>query len=559
MANLLLDKWIEAERADGSHEQVAPWQLPSEVNDNPIVDVQAPTRELEAGLHEFLIGVYNTLTLPQSDYDCEEMMDNPSSPKEFREVFEQHAEQFRIFDDHVPFMQEKSEDMQDIDVSPLHLLPLQGPSENAINNHRDWHTKEGFIERICGHCGGLLLYLVQTRAITTNYRYMGTFRTAKHTTTLLIEDTVWETVCSNLTSADRLESIFGMSVSADDWEERSFPWSRELGEFLGDESYGKDQVAYTLEDGHPLDVFWTMPRRFLFDVLEQEEKCDICGSVSEPVITGFRKNTFGLKYEGSWLHTLSPFTEDDEGPEHQQISGSDLVYRDWHSLTYQRPEQSTEPAYVVQSRNRSRRKNIHQLWAYTFHTYGSQNNKIGKFVEGTYPHFTFDKEEEERFFRGVVTSMVKVASEVVVKSIRRELKNAMYGTYSTEENRFKDVNPPESWWENGIFPLLQEEFWTDTEERFFELLEELWASPDEDTADRIVIEWLRFLRESALELFDRMSQRELNTYDRERIFARKDLKWTVSPYNQDISEHLSGYNQSLEELWNTDSEVKAHE
>ncbi|MBD3419099.1 MAG: type I-E CRISPR-associated protein Cse1/CasA, partial [Chitinivibrionales bacterium] len=68
--NLINDKWIPAKRADGTMQEIAPWQIG--YDENPVIDILAPRPDFRGALFQFLIGLVQTAFMPEDDDEWEE-------------------------------------------------------------------------------------------------------------------------------------------------------------------------------------------------------------------------------------------------------------------------------------------------------------------------------------------------------------------------------------------------------------------------------------------------------------------------------------------------------
>ena len=106
--NLIEDRWIPVRRQNGKEEKIAPWELTSNFERNPIVALAAPRPDFQGGLMQFLIGLLQTAAPPDEDngLEWEDWFVEPPEPETLRTEFDPFVDYFHLDGDGPLFMQD---------------------------------------------------------------------------------------------------------------------------------------------------------------------------------------------------------------------------------------------------------------------------------------------------------------------------------------------------------------------------------------------------------------------------------------------------------------------
>jgi CRISPR system Cascade subunit CasA len=128
--SLLSAKWIPIKRADGSRDPIAPYEIASDLDSNPIVSFAWPRPDFDLAAHEFLIGLLAVAFPPKGQRDWLHRFHTPPAPEELREAFEPYAAAFFLDGAGPRFLQE---------FSPVEALFIEAPgtSQATINKNND--------------------------------------------------------------------------------------------------------------------------------------------------------------------------------------------------------------------------------------------------------------------------------------------------------------------------------------------------------------------------------------------------------------------------------------
>lgn len=545
--NLLMDQWIQAERENGEVIKIAPWEIATQLEDNPVTSVYFPRAYMEPILIEFLISVFQTLLLPKNSIEWGKIRENPPGSFELKNKFEPFKQAFEIFGEQKAFMQDKSKEIRSKKKRPISQLPLDGPGENTVLKNRDWFTKEDFIESICPHCAGFLLYSFQSRTTWGGRGYQASVRGPSFITTLLQGENVWETIWQNVLPRTKFPvEISKPKVSK---MERLFPWMDDLSNYIGKNN---SDNTYTPEDGHSLGVYWSIPVRISFEPTEIESRCDICGRQNSKLIQDFKKAPYGLSYPNVWHHPLSPYKKDEDGTLYYERVQSGLTYRNWKGLLYGESDGNLEAALPITYKLESQRNDDLRVW-----TYGSRldrGNKMRDWQETVFP--LLEVGEYRELFLYHVKQMIDLAEYMRKKGIKA-LHHALYGKYM--QGKWKSNIKHRS--NEGIYKKLSNMFWQGTEEEFFSQVEVLRnriieEKPFDDTKK----EWFIYLKNSTIELYQDISSQEQDKFSRSRMLAYRSLRNDITC--QTVSRRLSYTTKegaSISTLWKDEEEEKTSE
>jgi len=490
--NLIEDLWIPIQRHDGTRELIAPWQITDAHADNPIMTLDAPRPDFNGALMQFLIGLLQTTTEIQRDRDWRSLLHNPPTPKQLREQFASVAEAFELNSDKPCFMQDYDDLSGEVE-APISALLIEAPGGNTLKNNLDHFIKRDGVQGICPACAATALFTLQTNAPSGGVGHRTSLRGGGPLTTLVVFDprskkfddeqgaTLWRNLWLNVLP----QQTFLPSDGPDKNKPADiFPWLAPTR--TSESKTGKDT---TLNDVHPAQMYWAMPRRIQlrFDTAIAGI-CDVCGIESESIITHYFTKNYGVNYSGSWRHPLTPYSSNKDGellPRHPQPGG--MGYRHWLGLI-QGEGQNQQPAQVVSTfKDRNRRLDAQLLvWAFG---YDMDNMKARCWYDSTIPLYQIDDDKREEF-EDTVRRCVQAASDVRIY-LQSAIKDAWF-------KRPGDIK--------GDFSFIELAFWRDTEMDFYTVLHDLAEALNKGEESLPVVNrekerWYQTLRRQALALF----------------------------------------------------------
>ncbi len=482
--NLIDEKWIPVRRRDGSVESMAPWQITEGFTDNPVVALNAVRPDFNGALVQFLIGLVQTTAAPSDNDDWEEYLESPPSMETLKTKFMSVYHAFELGGNGPRFMQ----DLEKLDPKPkgVFSLLIDAPGDNTRENNVDHFVKRDTITSLCPSCCAAALFTLQTNAPSGGVGYRVSLRGGGPLTTLVLGDgqhsTLWHLIWLNVLEQDAFLRTSGnpkMTADAD-----KFPW---LGKTRTSEK--GTGLNTTPEDIHPTQMFWGMPRRINLDLDDLEKGvCELCGNPTETLIRTYRENNYGTNYEGSWLHPLSPYSQNKDGillPVHAQPGG--VYYRHWLGLVQEDRDNKRQPAKVVHKFRDTRQDNGTQfrLWAFG---YDMKQMKARCWYESQMPLLYINPKFTEEY-EHCAASMIVSASQIV-SNTRSAIKKAWFA-------RPNDVKGIET------ISSVDSAFWHNTEGAFYEALSKLRVSLG-DGGDGLDVRtlWHKVLCDEALKDFD---------------------------------------------------------
>lgn len=507
--NLVLDRWIPVRRRSGSRELVAPCEITSGVEDDPVVALASPRADFDGSLIQFLIGLLQTTCAPESTSKWRVWRREPPDEDTLREKFKTIAHAFELDGDGPRFLQdftldgelgELSEREREKRKKPVHELLIDSPTGKTLEDNTDYFIKRGGVESLCMNCAASALLTLQLNAPSGGQGHRTSLRGGGPMNTIIEDETLWHTCWLNVLDKNRFHNL---ANSRKGEEGDRFPWLAPA------RTSGKGGVITTVEDVHPNQIYWSMPRRIrlLFDHGKSGE-CGICGDMSERRVGHFYTINLGINYEGSWIHPITPSYVDKDGSYsslHPQPGG--IGYRHWLGLVLGRESGKGKrvPAPVVEV-FRGRRLKGARLRVFG---YDMDNMKARCWYEASMPVVVTEEDVLEEY-RYSVNSIV-ASAEMASGELRRMVRKAF----------FRPGLEP-----RGDLSFVTSRFWEGTEPDFYESLHTLSNILESgENTDPVLESWHRLIASKAEEIFDDVSQSgEFDAVDPRRIsLARIEL------------------------------------
>jgi len=482
--NLLNDIWLPIRRKSGTVELITPWQLTDLIDTDPVEKLDTPRPDFNGALIQFLIALLQTAFPPKDDQIWGRFYEFPPSPGDLRDSIMQYAHAFDVDGESPRFLQEF--DLTDGKSKPISTLLIEKPGENTLRENKDHFIKRGQIKSLGITSAVTALITLQLNAPAGGVGHRTSIRGGGPMTTLLVPDslheeeknTLWNIIWLNVLPQKDFEKLCGNPGKKDD--DSIFPW---LGHTRTSEP--KTGRGTTSEDVHPLQVYWSMPRRIRLDFSEStKDECNLTGREERVIRYYFTKN-WGINFIGPWRHPLSPYRFDNQGsplPLHPQVDG--LGYRHWLGIAMG-DQSGVTPSAVVHhfnsSRVRSRRKT--RLWAFG---YDMDKMKARGWHEARLPIYHLDEIYRE-LFADAVRDFV-AASSYIAENLRSALKKAWF------RPKIKV---------RGDLSFIEKSFWQNTEPLFYTLLDELHKTTIEEHEDTSLRHnWFKALNKASIDLFD---------------------------------------------------------
>ena len=512
--NLLTTAWIRGISSPGASVKLAP----HEIGRPDIIDITATRADFRGAIYQLLLGLLQTAFTPTDIKTWRRYWNSPPDAELLESAFVSYRDAFELI---TPigtpaFMQDLA--LEEGEQKDIAALFIDAPGGKTLRDNQDHFVKRGGIEKLSPFSAALALFTLQINAPSGGVGHRVSVRGGGPLTTLVLppegdeRGSLWHRLWLNVLTAEELAELPGDHRNRS--RERIFPW---MGATRTSEKKGMETYP---EQAHPLQVYWSMPRRMRLGEAGKSGVCDLSGEPSEELTTGFLTKNYGINYAGHWQHPLTPYVlEADKEPLSIKAQPGGLGYRHWLGLavTARQGKLTRAPALVVR-RYEARQNRLPELdfeprlWSFG---YDMDNMKARCWYEAEMPLFNLDQERREDAGE-LAKKMIEAATDVL-KTLRSALKNAWF-------DRPKDAK--------GDISFIDANFWSATEPDFYALLRGLIAClEDEDAIDEQLQRWSRVLKQQARELFDRYALSSLNEDgDLKRVVKARDGKGGLNHY-----------------------------
>jgi len=507
--NLITDNWLPVIRASGKLEKVAPWQIAEK--DDPIIELNAPRPDFQGALYQFLIGLLQTCFAP---VDEEEWLDYwEKLPKEelLHEKFMNMALAYNIDDPVGPnFMQ----DYEDFEGEELPIEDLIGGalSDNTRHNNRDLFIKRDYIKQISPYWAAIALFNLQITGVLAWGQHRIGMRGNGPVTTIVMptndHTVIWKKIWLNVLTEEQSVSVPGNINKKN--KEFILPW-------LTTTRKSHNKKATLPEHGHPLQVYWPMPRRIRLFVEDVETICDICGDKIDRVVRYYKRIKDGVFYKDGWKHPLTPYIRYNKESFPQAVTGSKISfdYRDWSSLTINGyvDDKECACAQIVSVFQAERSRDIGdsgRLWCFA---YDADSAQVVRWYEARFPILCTDAARTESI-RAWVNELIEAAKYHIL-ALKQALIRAWFNprksrtgndTWSHVVNKKGNIvnNSGKSIPQHlSTLHFIEENFWKDTEPSFFQMLSDVMEMADSrDRPLAIYKRWIEDIRRYSIKTFE---------------------------------------------------------
>lgn len=289
--NLIKDPWIWIQRRNGTRQKISPIQITSQYESNPVIRVDYVRPDFSAMITQFFIGLIQTFFAPANNKKWVELLKKPLSDKELLSKIKVSA--FDLDGKGPRFMQDFTPEELINDYKVSSLL-FESPGEVTIKDKRDFFQPDGAVKTLCPSCAAAALYSKQINNTMKGLGWVTSIRSGSMAplTTLVVGETLWETILYNILDKKDIYSIGGNPKGA------IFSWY--------EKTVNSEKSTVSLKDKHPYYLFWEMPCRYRLIFEETEDICDICGEHDRKMIKRVQGKNYGNKYTDI-RHTLSPY------------------------------------------------------------------------------------------------------------------------------------------------------------------------------------------------------------------------------------------------------------
>lgn len=492
--NLITTGWMQGVSSKGDCAAISPMDITGNW-----IDIAEPRPDFRGAIYQFLIGLLQLSMAPEDEDEWRELYQELPSRDDLAKAFSPYQNAFELEADGPAFMQ----DLLLLNTGGLTLKKnsvrsLLIDAGSRSNLHFNKHHEDF---ALCEICFAKALFTLQINSPAGGSGTRTSLRGGGPLTTLVVPvdgnpempSTLWQKLWLNVLPKEALNDSYSDIKKIGD----VLPWM-----VATRTSDGSDGVETTPESVHPLQAYWSMPRRIRIDTssIDGYGNCSICAAKGVRTIRHYLTRHGGTNYTGNWLHPLTPYSLDPEGqkpPISSKGRQAGKGYRDWLGLVLgnddHQPDAARVVRYFTENRSRKERRKGCRLWCFG---YEMSNMDALCWHDSTLPIHEVDISRRATFI-GRVKNVLDSA-DAMSEELHKQVKSAW----------FKKPRGPE--------PAVFDSFWEETEPLFYKALNglsDLYGSvsvqggaKDEVTeagklAD-VYKAWLNGTRRVTLQLFD---------------------------------------------------------
>lgn len=319
--NLIRERWLPVRRRSGHRSWMAPHEIVEA--DDPAVAIASPRPDFDAALTQFLVGLVQTCCPPPDGGAWDAWMEAPPAPAALQGAFEPVAAAFELLGPGARFLQDLDlPDAPSDDARAIEQLLIDAPGDQTLEQNKDLFVHRGRTPALSRAMAAAALYTMQVNSPSGGRGYRTSIRGGGPLTTLALGRTLWEHVWLNV-----LTERAGLFPPLPSDLGQVFPWLRSTrtSEARGSETFPADI--------HPLQVFWSMPRRIRL-CAGGPGICGLTGTHEDCTIGAFHSVWYGTNYVGAHVHPLSPYRQikPNEPPLPMKGRRSAVAFTDWPAL-----------------------------------------------------------------------------------------------------------------------------------------------------------------------------------------------------------------------------------
>lgn len=556
--NLLFDSWIPVRTRHGENK---PPIKAYEIVQEDIVALDAPRADFNAALMQFLIGLLQTVYAPENPREWRKLFNQPPSVDELKRRFENIKDAFYLDCDGYRFMQDELA-IKTGKLRPIEEMIFGAPGKSGKDKNQDHFVKRNDIDGLCYSCVATALLTANFFAEDGGSGYFQSMRDNGFVSCLVQSDehqsekSLWKNLWLNIVEGN-IESTIDL--------EKNFYWMKDLPERpyveilerieidINDlktkkkgtqseahkneidekieqleiesegikkeiDSLGDNKIVYPESDS--LQAYWAWMRRFFLDTKNTKKgRCSVCHKKDE-LVTNFYKVGKGYQYPKEEWQNIHPFSPSMKY-HRDQYTKENLKYKDkmlalkmtqnglpytyWQDFLTQTDKQT--PAKVV-SRHLKEKHSNEQLIIWSF-GYAMDSNSPNGWYESKTPIYLLEDKEQRKYFETEIDKYIHATNKIAdVRTgyLVYAIKNAWF-----DENKDKNKAHKKSF-DNRKGTEIAKCFWNNTESKFYELMEKLYAHANEnkltdETKAELRQDWYRHITDEAKKLFDRWAFR----------------------------------------------------
>lgn len=487
--DLIAEPWIKGLTSEGML-AISPLMIGCD----DVRDLFIERPDFRGALYQFLIGLLQLAYAPEDLDEWRERWESPPDSAALESAFAPYRQAFLLENDGPAFMQDLQLPAEANHLPVLELLIDAGSGSNLYFN------KPASDHGLCAACAAQALLTLQLNAPSGGRGVRTSLRGGGPLTTLLLpageNSTLWQKLWLNVLPRD---ASFDKPV---DRLSDVLPWMAPTRT-----SDDKGVGDTTPETVHPLQAYWSMPRRIRLDTTTRSPgDCSNCGATDAQQFRHYHTRHGGTNYTGNWTHPLTPYSLDPKGEKPPiSIKGRQASqgYQHWLGLVLGNENHQPDAARVVAHHTQRVRKPLVRLWCFG---YDMSNMKALCWYDSSLPVHALPAARQPLFVRSV-KELLDVASETA-RALHGAVKAAWF-------RRPGDV---------GQEPAITQSFWQGSEAAFYRSLERLAALDFDQPYELAMVyrDWLLETRRLAHRLFDQWAvSAPIEDMDMERVVTAK--------------------------------------
>ncbi len=479
--NISSDPWLPVLRQDGQRCTIAPSDITTDHDSNPVTALDWPRPDFCVAGLELLTGLLATACPPDGHRAWLERWEAPPNPDDLADAFAPLQAAFELDGPGPRFMQDREDLVSEPE--PVERLLIEAPGESTVKKNTDLLVRRGQVATLGRAAAAMALYTFQSWAPAGGAGNRVGLRGGGPLVTMVLPGaapTLWQTLWANVPEGEPAE-LHDLPLI--------FPW-------LAPALTSKDgRVVAPGNGAHPLQCWWGMPRRIRLDfaTLGEPRPCGLTGAPDTSAVATWRQRPHGANY-AAWggEHPLSPTYQQKPGAErlalHPQPGG--IGYRHWLGLVTKDWAGLRQPAPAVALWRQMRSGDAASGTRLLAAGFDMDNMKARGFVESTMPlPAASDPAKRDRL--DDLARRLVLSAEAVAGMLRAAVRFALFSAGASVK---ADL---------ALLSLVRERLWADTEPAFFDALARML--PDEAQQAR---QWQALLRTTALRLFDEVAPME---------------------------------------------------
>ena len=483
--NLITMPWLPVIRLSGARAVIAPTQLTTHFDDDPIVALNFSRPDFNAAVSEFLIGLFAVAMPPENKAGWLTVWNTPPDQETLETKFAPLVFAMNLIGEGPCVFQDF--DLLDTQKpNPIAGLLINAPGANTVKNYQDFFVKDNSDFSLSQGEAAAALITLQTYAPSGGAGHRTSMRGGGPLTVLARPVRARSGHAYNDESRMTLFDLIWANVP-----EGAIPaLDQYLFAWLGPTPTSESKQIMLPEKYPPQHAFFGMPRRIR--LAEPDSK----GLIKE-----YRTQNYGINYE-QWVHPLSPYRVDKKAgqlPLHPR--NGQPCYQDWPSVLGGDeiiPSKNLTTFFARRVRDRflpikDYMKSDHVI----AFGYDMDNAKARAWIEirTPLPGSTVEEfEQQSAQLKAYVTAGHEAARALVYI-----LKAFHFGSINEDGALYTGEAPNGKYAEIGASLMLQ------TENNLLQRLNEKWQASVTD-AQQADFAWLNDLTNAALSIFDKVTE-----------------------------------------------------